>query len=121
MRRGSRECAHERPDRGARVELLSHRSHRVYTALRGETIAARVKRFGMPPKADQRRGPRAEFHSVRPDGRHVISARHTGPCMEIDRAFDRLVGRLTARQRLGRGARSFAIFYDDPSIAGGAA
>jgi len=41
--------------------------------------------------------------------------------MEIDRAFDRLVGRLTARQRLGRGARSFAIFYDDPSIAGGAA
>lgn len=140
--------------------------HRVYQAMRGETIAATVKRlrldraatllvqtslpieevarrsgyanlqsftrifaeaYGMPPATYRRQGSHTRFaagaaassgpvYDVRIEklpALGAVAALHIGSYMEINRAFDRLFGWLSARHLLRPGTRSFAIFYGD--------
>jgi AraC family transcriptional regulator len=140
--------------------------HRVYCAMRGETIAATVKRlrldraaaalvqtpspideiakrsgypnvqsftrifksvYGMPPATYRKSGSHTQFRPVA-EGRveamydiavktlpplTAVTVEHIGPYMEINRAFDRLMGWLASRQLLGADLRLFGIFYDD--------
>lgn len=146
--------------------LSPHHWHRVYMAMRGETIAATVKRlrlaraathlanttlgidaiakrcgypnvqsftrvfkavYGMPPATYRRRGTHTLYRATADERTPTmydikittlqpmtaITIEHTGPYIEINRAFDRLFGWLASKQLLGPGVRSFAIFYDD--------
>jgi AraC family transcriptional regulator len=139
--------------------------HRVYAAMRGETIAATVKRlrldraatalvqtsspidaiakrsgypnlqsftrifksvYGIPPATYRKSGSHTRFHPA--EGRceamydltikavppmTAVTIQHVGPYMEINRAFDRLLGWLASQQLPGAELRLFGIFYDD--------
>ena len=96
----------------------------------GSTAAfsrAFAERYGRPPGAY--RGTRRSFpfdstegDSSMPDVTcrilapiRVAAIRHTGPYMEIGRAFDRLTAWARARQLLRPGARGLGVYYDDPA------
>jgi AraC family transcriptional regulator len=140
--------------------------HRVYAAMRGETIAATVKRlrldraasalvqtslpidaiakrsgypnlqsftrifrsiYGMPPATYRKSGSHTRFRPAtegsceamydlsikKVPSMTAVTIEHIGPYMEINRAFDRLLGWLAPRQLLGGEFRLFGIFYDD--------
>jgi AraC family transcriptional regulator len=140
--------------------------HRVYAAMRGETIAATVKRlrldraatalvqtsspidaiakrsgypnlqsftrifrsvYGMPPATYRKSGSHMRFHPAGERRRDAVydvaiktvppmtavTVEHVGSYMEINRAFDRLLGWLASRQLLGAEFRLLGIFYDD--------
>jgi AraC family transcriptional regulator len=157
-------------NRLAEIACLSpHHWHRVYCAMRGETIAATVKRlrldraatylvqtaltideiakqsgyrnvhsftrifksvYGMPPATYRKNGSHAQFDATEKEGSHTmydiaiktlpkmtaVTVSHTGSYMEINRAFDRLFGWLSARQLIDADIRSLGIFYDDVAV-----
>ncbi|MGK9236030.1 AraC family transcriptional regulator [Inquilinus limosus] len=86
-----------------------------------------AERYGQPPGAY--RGTRRSFPFDSPEGEtimpdviyrtlapiRVAAIRHTGPYMEIGRAFDRLIVWARARQLLRPGARNLGIYHDDPA------
>ncbi|HEY4131192.1 MAG TPA: GyrI-like domain-containing protein, partial [Gemmatimonadaceae bacterium] len=116
-------------NRLAEIACLSpYHWHGVYTAMRGETLAATVKRLrlsGSHTQFDHTYDARTQsmydvtIKTIAPMS--GVSIAHTGPYMEISRAFEQLFGWLGPRMLIGPDTRSFGIFYDDPSSVPAAA
>ncbi|MBP2232339.1 AraC family transcriptional regulator [Azospirillum agricola] len=84
--------------------------------------------YGVPPAAYRRRGHLTPFawpHTRTEDAMqtvtienqpalHLTGFDHRGPYMEISAAFDRMLAWAAGRGLIGPGARSAAIYYDDP-------
>ena len=141
--------------------------HRVYHAVRGETIAATVKRlrlhraagylahsnmpvdevaqrsgypnlqsftrifksvYGMPPAQYRKNGGHSRFRNGSPERASIMydveiknvtaikaaTVPHTGPYMEVGKAFDSLFGWLAKEDLMKDTARIIGVYYDDP-------
>lgn len=86
--------------------------------------------FGVTPGEYRERGSHTSFASKRKDhfsymyevtienlpGLRAVTACHTGPYMQIGRAFDHLSGWFAAHNAFQPGMRMIAIYYDDPGV-----
>lgn len=84
--------------------------------------------YGMPPAQYRKNGSHVQFqppHRGREPGMYQVTIKtvpamravtigHTGPYMQIGKAFDLLYGWLAARNLMAPGMRPMGIYYDDP-------
>ncbi|HEY5602508.1 MAG TPA: AraC family transcriptional regulator [Gammaproteobacteria bacterium] len=85
--------------------------------------------YGLPPAQYRKNGSHVQFQPPLRDkepgmydvtiktipAMKAVTIRHTGPYMQIGKAFDLLYGWLAARQRMVPGNRVLGIYYDDPA------
>jgi AraC family transcriptional regulator len=87
--------------------------------------------YGMPPAQYRQQGTHRRFRPAQTGddqmemreveirevpAMNVISVDHTGPYMQIGKAFDSLIGWLASRNLLSAQMRMVGIYYDDPGI-----